>query len=738
MSVIQKIQDKYAKLMAIIIAVALMIFVVMLAFENGGRLFSGGGNSTTVGKVNGTSIDHTDFMKKVSQQEKTMEERGYGSGSQLQKQAIDAVWNDEVNRIIQDKELDKLGIKVGKKEMGDVLYGPNPPDDLKRLFTDTTTGIYNGQMAKQQIDQAIKIKKGTAQQLDQRDRLIAFINFQENARLKDKFTSLMANSVNYPKWFIEKQIADNSQMAKISLVRESYTSDTSTIKISDKEIQDYIDKHPKDYRQKDESRSIAYVAFSTLPGAADTIAAKDKVEALKPEFAKLDSLQKVKTYLESQSVQFYDSYLNGSSIQIPVKDSIFKLPINGVYGPYLDASAYALAKLLAVRDQPDTVKVRHILIATTKQDPQTGQPYEARDTATAKKLIDSIELAIKNGAKFDSLVKLSDDDPTGENIPRGKYKGGIYDKVTSGGMVAEFNDFIFGHKTGDKGVVKTQFGYHYIEILSQKGSSKAYKVAYLSKPIETSTETEINASNMASKFAGDSRDQKSFDANAEKLLKENGSRVIKSVAGEIIPSSYSVGGLGQSRALVKRIYEADLGDVLEPEKAGENYVVAIVTEISKEGLMPVAKARLQVEPILKSKKIAEKLKQKIGNITTLEAAAAALGNKPIESIDSLRMLEKQTPAMMKTGLTSEPRVLGAAFNPANKGKVVPEVIFGNGGVFVVRVDNVSTTAVGDANVAQQRKTRYERGKQQATFGNNTTLQVLRDNASIKDQRIKFF
>ena len=42
MSVIQKIQDKYAKLMAVIIAIALLTFVVMLAFENGGSLFQGG------------------------------------------------------------------------------------------------------------------------------------------------------------------------------------------------------------------------------------------------------------------------------------------------------------------------------------------------------------------------------------------------------------------------------------------------------------------------------------------------------------------------------------------------------------------------------------------------------------------------------------------------------------------------------------------------------------------------
>ena len=36
-------------------------------------------------------------------------------------------------------------------------------------------------------------------------------------------------------------------------------------------------------------------------------------------------------------------------------------------------------------------------------------------------------------------------------------------------MVPEFNDFIFGNPVGSKGIVKTEFGYHYIEILSQKG-----------------------------------------------------------------------------------------------------------------------------------------------------------------------------------------------------------------------------------------------------------------------------
>src|SRR5436190_19807581 len=173
MSVIKSIQEKYAKLMAIIIAVALMIFVVMLAFENGGSLFRS--NNTTVGKVNGTSIDYNEFYRKVQQQEANAAARNGGSMPEsMRSQVIDYTWNQEVNDIILNEELDKLGINVGKRELGDLLYGPNGPQEFKNIpgFTDSITGQYNGAYAKQQIDALLRMKKGTAQQLQQRDDFI--------------------------------------------------------------------------------------------------------------------------------------------------------------------------------------------------------------------------------------------------------------------------------------------------------------------------------------------------------------------------------------------------------------------------------------------------------------------------------------------------------------------------------------------------------------------------------------
>jgi len=472
MSVIQKIQEKYAKLMAVIIAVALLTFVVMLAFENGGSLFRGQEN--IVGAINGKKIDALSFSKIIDQQEAGMERQGYPPGAALRQQAIETAWNEELRRIVMTTELDKLGMRIGKKEIGDILYGANPPQDLKQQFTDEKTGAYNALMAKQQIDQMMKSKQTPPEQKEQFNQYISQLEFM---RLNDKYNALLTNTANFPKWLIEKQNADNSQLAKVSLVREFYTSiPDSAVTISDKEIEDFINKHKDDYKQ-DENRSIAYVAFSALPTAADTSATREKILGLKPG---LDSTKDLQQFLESQGVQsFYDGYINGSKIQIAAKDSIFKIPVGSVYGPYLDGGSYSLAKLIGVRSQPDTVNVRHILIATVQRDPQTGQSQPVRDSASARKLIDSIQTAIRNGSSFDSLVKLSED-------PGSKEKGGLYEKVTAGGMVPPFNEFIFGNPVGTKGIVKTEYGYHYVEILSQKGSSPAYKIAYLSQQIEAS------------------------------------------------------------------------------------------------------------------------------------------------------------------------------------------------------------------------------------------------------------
>ena len=85
-----------------------------------------------------------------------------------------------------------------------------------------------------------------------------------------------------------------------------------------------------------------------------------------------------------------------------------------------------------------------------------------------------------------------------------------------GQMVKEFDDFAFNGKKGEMKMVKTQFGYHLVEILDQKNFEPAYKVAYFARRIEPSQETDQNASGLASQFAGENRDKASYDAGVKK------------------------------------------------------------------------------------------------------------------------------------------------------------------------------------------------------------------------------
>ena len=75
--------------------------------------------------------------------------------------------------------------------------------------------------------------------------------------------------------------------------------------------------------------------------------------------------------------------------------------------------------------------VRHILIATSQRDPQSGQTTQVRDSASAKKIIDSIQTAINTGSNFDTIaVKLSED-PGKNDRNTGAYTGGKYEKCYS-------------------------------------------------------------------------------------------------------------------------------------------------------------------------------------------------------------------------------------------------------------------------------------------------------------------
>ena len=709
MSVIQDIRDKYARWAVIAIAVALLGFILMDALAGRGSIF--GNRNTNVGKINGKSIDYQQFAFKVQDYEKRL---GPQAGENRTEQAVNDVWNQEVGTTLLSAEFEKLGLGVSDKELRDILYGANPPEDLRQGFTDPNTGVYNAVQAQQQISQISK--SGSP---EQKQQLQDYLGVLENQRLMEKYNALLMGAVYIPKWFIEKQNVDNGLVATVSYVSVPYSSIAdSTVKISDGEIENYMKAHQKDFEQKEESRSLNYVMFSAAPNAKDSAAALAKAEALKQQ---LDTATQYEDLIQRSGSQmgFYDSYIAAKNIQNPLKDSILAAPVGAVAGPFADNNVYEISKIISQRNLPDTVKVRHILISTHQANPQTGEMMQVRDDSVAKHLVDSVQGLLNAGQPFDSLVvKFSED-------PGSKSTGGVYENVFTGQMVAPFNDFIFTNPVGSRGIVKTNYGYHLVEVLEQKGSSPAYKIAYLTVPIETSQETDNNANNDANMFAGSANNVKSFDETWEKEWRSKG--VNKLAAVDIRPLDYSMQGLnGNARSLIRKVFDADKGDVIGPERVGENYIVAVVTDVEKPGLPSVARVRPMVEPVLRNRKKAEQIKKQMGQAADLNQVAQKF-NQQVQTVDSV------TFAGRNHALAFEQKVVGAAFNPANKDKV-SEPIEGQSGVYVIKATNVRTQPVAAADIAGQRQALEMQAKQSL----RSPIEALQKAADIKDNRAEFY
>lgn len=709
MSIIQTIRDR-AWIVVSAIAIALIAFIVQDAFSGNGIASIFGNGRNTLGKVDGTTIEYTEFENRFKQIEDNYTAQGYPMDERMRTQIREQLWNQYVEEAVLTDDYEELGLNISNGERGDILYGSNPPPQLSQQFRDSL-GNYDATAAYAAINSIPKNSKRYDDFWNQ------FVPELEKMRLREKFTTLVSKSAYVPKWLVEKSNTENSQRANISFVQVPYTSiNDSTIKVSDEDIQKFVDAHPKMFPQE-KARGISYVSFDAGPSAADSAEIRQQLENLKAGFKEATDVEDFLRANGSELTAFYNSYIHRREIKHANIDSIIQTPVGEIYGPYVDNGNYAMARVIDVKNLPDTVKVRHILVATHDRNPQTGQMVPVRMDADARKLVDSLADAIKKGSKFDSLVTQFSDDPGSKD------KGGVYDKVHTGQMTDAFNDFIFTNPVGSKGIVKTEYGYHYIEILSAKGNSPAYKIAYFSRQILPSDQTVNTANGLASQFVADSRDFKTFEANAKKQ------NLNVFTAVDIKPLDENIIGVGISRELVRWIYKADKGAVAEtPFMVGDKFIVPVVTQIYEKGTMGVDRARPLVEYRIRNDKKADQIIKKMGTPASLEAVAQAF-NVQVQKADSLSFNGMGNPT-----LGMEQKVLGAAFNANNQNKITGP-IKGEMGVYVIKVENLSAVSNPDFDVAQAKQSME---MQQEQFAAGGLIEAMKRAATVKDYRAEFY
>jgi peptidyl-prolyl cis-trans isomerase D len=155
----------------------------------------------------------------------------------------------------------------------------------------------------------------------------------------------------------------------------------------------------------------------------------------------------------------------------------------------------------------------------------------------------------------------------------------------------------------------------------------------------------------------------------------------------------------------------------------QGYVVARLKLINEEGLLPMADARMSVEPILKNIKKAALLKEKIKG-GSLESIATA-NNVTVQQAN-----DASVESAILTGAGFEPKVVGTAI--ATSVNTVSAPIEGVSGVYVVK-----TKALNKALPTNNYNAQITALKSQGLSATGKIFTILKDRAEIKDNRAKF-
>ncbi|MDQ0105448.1 peptidyl-prolyl cis-trans isomerase D [Chitinophaga terrae (ex Kim and Jung 2007)] len=695
MSVIQKIRDKYAVTIIVVICVAIASFLLQDAFFGKNSFMR---RNTTAGKVNGVELDQAEYMRRIQIAENNMRSQYPNMDDQMRESIRERVWEEFLTEQIMGEQYKKLGIEATDAEVVDQFYGKTVNPIVAQQFS------RNGVVDRDAIRNALS--QGNSNP-NLRESIYELQGMVAKYQQQLKYVTLIRQGIYYPKWLAKQDQADNSQIANISYVSVPYaTISDSAVKVTTAELQRFIDEHKKLF-EVEESRRVEFVSFDAIPSGADSAAAIQQIVALKQE---LDTTKEIAGFINRNSdIKYYDGYVSKNMVNVPQKDSIVNLPVGSTFGPYYDGNLIVYAKMVDRKNLPDSVKVRQIVIAS---GPQGGIP-----DSIAKKRADSIAVALRGGANFQELLAKYSDDPDKENN-----HGEGYITPTAQAF-PEFKEFALEGANGEIKAVKTAVGYFVTQILEQKNIGPAIKVAYLGKSVDASKETNNTMFAAASDFASKAHSSANDFQNTIQKEKLN-----KRIA-DVRPMDFSVAGIGQARELVRWAYESKTGSVSNVFTFDDKYVVAVLTNVTEAGTAPLSAVRPQVEAEVKKHKKAEQIIAKLKSPASLEAAASST-NQPVLKAENVNFASP-----FVASLNFEPRVVGASFNKNWGTAKVSSPIEGNAGVFVIKVDNFQPSGQQPQDIATVQAA-YEQNMR--LMLDQQLMPALKKLSDVKDTRSKFF
>ncbi len=694
MAILQKTREKAGMAVSIIIALALLSFIIdPQTLETA---FNAMSSRNDVGVINGKTISYLDFQQDVDKFT-TINEMVTGSSAQSeqqQEQVRNAAWQSLLDRYLFVKNAKAAGIRVGEEEMKDLLAGDmiSPVVSQNPAFMDE-----NGNFSKDALQNLIN---NISQ--DQTGRLKEYWNYIQNTvytqQFYEKYGSLFTNSNFQNPLMLRRAIAENNNTTNVDFVMvPNYGMDT-TVKVSGDEIRKYYESHKNMFKQN-ASRDMEYVVFEVKPSEADINATNEAIGKVYDEFSTTDNM---KSFLARNSEKGLNEYWYKAGELSTVNSGISEFVDANAQGtsPIVsDNNVFYAARIMATAQIPDSVYVRHILL----------------QGATETKA-DSLLNVLVKGENFSNVAaSYSADTRSAADGEQGNVGW-----MTQTYMIPGFESVLTA-QVGKPYIIKTQYGTHIVEVAKRTAPVAKKQVAILEKTALASGETFNSYYAQASKFS------KIAAGKYNNYKAAVDSMGLYSHPMKVTEATSSYGSISQAKEVTRWVFDNKVGKVSEIITVNNNYLfVATVTGIHKEGIAKIDEVKEAIRQQLYAQKASEKaaadIAQKIQGISDLQAIADTLHSSVSTGVDV------RFASLAGQGL--DPKFIGAA-SVAPEGKICGPVA-GTIGTYIFKVNSRDTGSFYTEDDARNAAT------QMNNYTTQMILPVMMMESDVRDHRARFY
>ncbi len=704
MAILGKIRSQ-GLILILVIALALFAFIIQ------GLLTSNGASKdATLGVVGDSEIDRIAFSRRV-------ENMMQNSPNLSTVQAVNSVWNSEVRGAVLKAQIEAAGIDASEEAI---------KEQISRSFAgEVNFQDQNGQFSEVAMNTYVTNRKETDPNWYNQIWLPAVANIKDQVKQQQFFNLLKSGIIGtQADGELEYRLANDTRT--FNFVNVPYTTIAdSLVEVSKSEIQNYISNHESEF-EVEAQRDVQYVFFEEKASEEDKAKLReDLLKLLYTQEAYNKATKQREDVLGLNDVTDVKEFVNANS-DIPYSDAftlVSKLPagaqVAGTYeagksfGPYVDGEYVKISKLEAKKTIMDSVKNRHILVSYNGAQRSTA----TRTKEDAEKLADSILNTIgSNKSRYLSKWEYFKDN---QELAKGEDLGWTVYSGNASSLAEGYRNFLFENKEGTIGIAESSFGYHIIYIEETKNPLPAIQLATVAKELEASKATRKKLFTNVQKFQQAVNRENFADLAKEYKVTVNPVNSLK-ILDENLP------GLERNRAIVRWVFEenTEVGDV-DRFETPTGYVLVQVTKKSEAGMMSPEDASLTVTPILRNKKKAALILDKITASDINEIA-----KNQNTTVRTAAAVNRKSP--MIPGVGEEPVVVGTAFGIAEGATSKP--VIGEKGVFVVKVTGIEKAPdlqnyTSDANELAQRT---------ANAATSQLVEALKKSMKITDNRATFY